>query len=83
MVHSEAACAETLFLETVSGTNHWLERDIGRRKMSWPTMPPRKKSLWDFDFRVILRQVLGCLDRNGYQLGQALLLGRLIGIWKD
>jgi hypothetical protein len=35
------------------------------------------------DGRTVLRQVLGCLDHNGYHLGQALLLRRLLGIWTD
>ncbi len=32
--------------------------------------------------RTILRQVLACLDHNSYHLGEAVLLRRLLGIWK-
>lgn len=31
--------------------------------------------------RLVLRQVLACLDHNGYHLGQVFLLRRLLGIW--
>jgi hypothetical protein len=32
------------------------------------------------DGRTVLRQALGCLDHNGYHLGQAMLLRRLLGL---
>jgi hypothetical protein len=35
------------------------------------------------DGRTVLRQAMACLDHNGYHLGQALLLRRLLGIWTD
>lgn len=35
------------------------------------------------DGRSVLRQALACLDHNGYHLGQAALLRRLLGIWND
>jgi hypothetical protein len=31
--------------------------------------------------RTVLRQALACLDHNGYHLGQAILLRRLLGSW--
>jgi DinB superfamily len=31
--------------------------------------------------RTVLRQALACLDHNGYHLGQAILLRRLLGLW--
>ncbi len=34
------------------------------------------------DGRTILRQALACLDHNAYHLGEAVLLRRLLGIWK-
>ncbi len=33
--------------------------------------------------RTILRQALACLDHNSYHLGEAVLLRRLLGIWKS
>lgn len=31
--------------------------------------------------RTVLRQALACLDHNGYHLGQAILLRRMLGSW--
>jgi len=31
--------------------------------------------------RTVLRQALACLDHNGYHLGQAILLRRMLGLW--
>jgi hypothetical protein len=33
--------------------------------------------------RTVLRQAIACLDHNGYHLGQAMLLRRLLGAWPD
>lgn len=34
------------------------------------------------DGRTVLRQALACLDHNAYHLGEAVLLRRLLGIWR-